>query len=463
MSRHGYKSMKHYDRSPDVHDPEWTSAGEFLNRRSRYRAQDYGSIETDSFADRFRRSRDSWGSDISAEDLNVDLISPPKPRRRPLELQEFPLGYSKYYSASEHGRHVVFDPFHEGVNKISAYESKAGTYQKTILSASDLEQKENKKSSWKSKLKWGNKDPSCCKSCPAIVQSFPTPVRYNAQFIQAGNYSEKSRSRLHHSYHIQSIFEEEDTSMFQNTSCPVKSKQFLPNADRDNTNSPTKELFKYETLKCSSTSDLRDTSSSLKEGKWSSDSSIKTSTRLYGVEPLAGLHSPKKKLPSSPVRKIQGRKLHKEERWHFHASSLIAEKPVKENSNRKEFCSQDYVDDLSKLQSSFSNSSKHIKYELNNQSFTNNKAESLFTCRSVSQERDINAINEDGRFSLSQIGTTNPSYYSSSEFELGNKGKCALMLPERDEVCPTHAARNTLSYCPDLRSPPVKDIDYSKL
>lgn len=452
LSRHGYKSMKVNDRSPDTHDPEWTSIGEFLNRRSNYRAQNYGSTETDSFADRFRRrSRDSWGSELSVEDLNAELIPQPKARKKPVELQEFPLGYSKYYCDSENSKRVVFDPFHEGVN------TECETYQKMRLSMIDLDQKRSKKSSWKSKLKLGHKKHGCTKSCPAIIQTFPSTVRYNAQYIQAGNYSEKSRNLSHYSVQIQSIFEEEDTTIFQNALYPVKPKQFRPSLDREklqskssrNTELPVKLLRNDSTKKYSSTSNLQDYRSSLlKEGKWNSDSSLKK-TILFGTEPLAGLQSPKKQLPSSPRRKSQSKQAHKDERWYYHG--LITETPVKETSSRK--------DDSCNPGSCFPTNSKHFESDMNNHQSVANRPESLFTGISISKEKSINKKSDDRNFSL-QTGSTNPSYFSSSEFESAAKENRDMVL--LDEARSPHVMGNTQSYFPDLCSPPVKDIDYTR-
>ena len=448
LSRQGYKSMKHYDRSPDMHDPEWNSAGEFLNRRSNYRAQNYGSTDADSFADRFRRrSRDSWGSEVSIEELNAELLPPLKPRKKPVELQEFPLGYSKYYSDSEHGRRVVFDPYLEGVDKTATYETESQSYQNMRFSAFDLDQKENKKSSWKSKLKWGHKKSGCAKSCPAIVQSFPSSVRYNAQYIQSGNYVEKTGRGPKPSTRNRSIFEEDDTAIFRCASYPIKRKEFRPSeifqrdsAGREYAAHSMQPLVEESPSKYLSTSNLHGANEpSMEKGMWSSDSSIKKAV-AFGIEPLAGIHSPKKTLPSSPSRKFES-KPQRDKLRRYQTTSVDI--PVKETRVRSEMSSKDFAGDSHKIDSCSSNGLKNRGTVA-----TNHGQVQQFKGYLVSPEKDIATNIEDRHVPFSRLGSDNQAYFPSSELGSGQK------------VRATHVT-DRLSYLAELQSPPVKDVNYN--
>ena len=190
--RYRYKPLKNPEKRESwTYEPEWTSIGAFLNKNRKLGS--YGSTKDSEgrFVDRYgRRSRDS----LDAGDEVVEYALKLRPRRRQvIELQEFPLGYSKSYLnidlESDPG--VVFDPYRDEL-----YRKKSRTSERLTFSDSDL-----RKLSCTSKL--GNYDDSedlfdaarprksslkmgrtRGKAKPKVVHFFPSNFNYDAQFVQ---------------------------------------------------------------------------------------------------------------------------------------------------------------------------------------------------------------------------------------------------------------------------------------
>lgn len=190
--KYRYKPLKNPEKRESwTYEAEWTSIGAFLNKTPKL--DSYGSTKDSEgrFVDRYgRRSRDS----LDAGDEVVEYALKLHPRRRQvIELQEFPLGYSKSYLnidlESDPG--VVFDPYRDEL-----YRKKSRTSERLAFSDSDL-----RKLSCTSKL--GNYDDSEYlfnaarprksslkmrttrgKAKPKVVHFFPSNFNYDAQFVQ---------------------------------------------------------------------------------------------------------------------------------------------------------------------------------------------------------------------------------------------------------------------------------------
>ena len=194
-----YKPLKNREKRDSLHsmyDPEWTSVGAFLNKNrplSSYHG--YGSTNESQgkFVDRYcRQSRDS----LDTTDEVVECALKLRPRRRQvIELQEFPLGYSKSFLnidlESDPG--VVFDPYRDQLR----WKKKGRKFDRLTFSDSDLrqlsctDQLENydsksdlfgapkpRKSSLKMTTARG-------KTNAKVVHFFPSNFSYDAQFVQA--------------------------------------------------------------------------------------------------------------------------------------------------------------------------------------------------------------------------------------------------------------------------------------
>ena len=187
-----YKPLKNTEKRESLtYEPEWTSIGAFLNKNQR--SSTYGSTKDSDrrFVDRYgRRSRDS----LDAGDEVVEYALKLRPRRRQvIELQEFPLGYSKSYLnidlESDPG--VVFDPYRDQL-----YRKKTKTFERLTFSDSDLrklsctdklgnyddsEDLFNAARPRKSSLKMGR---TRGKTNAKVVHFFPSNFNYDAQFVQ---------------------------------------------------------------------------------------------------------------------------------------------------------------------------------------------------------------------------------------------------------------------------------------
>lgn len=191
-ARYRYKPLKNSEKRESLtYEPEWTSIGAFLNKNPR--SGTYGSTKDSEgrFVDRYgRRSRDS----LDAGDEVVEYALKLRPRRRQvIELQEFPLGYSKSYLnidlESDPG--VVFDPYRDQL-----YRKKTRTSERLTFSDSDLrklsctdklgnydesEDLFNAARPRKSSLKMGT---TRGKAKAKVVHFFPSNFNYDAQFVQ---------------------------------------------------------------------------------------------------------------------------------------------------------------------------------------------------------------------------------------------------------------------------------------
>ena len=189
--RYRYKPLKNPEKRESLtYEPEWTSIGAFLNKNPK--SGSYGSTKDSEgrFVDRYgRRSRDS----LDAGDV-VEYALKLRPRRRQvIELQEFPLGYSKSYLnidlESDPG--VVFDPYRDQLCR-----KKSRTSERLTFSDSDLrklsctdklgnydnsEDLFNAARPRKSSLKMGT---TRGKAKPKVVHFFPSNFNYDAQFVQ---------------------------------------------------------------------------------------------------------------------------------------------------------------------------------------------------------------------------------------------------------------------------------------
>ena len=191
-AKYRYKRLRATEKEQSQHtnyEPEWTSIGAFLNRRP----STYGSTREskEKFVDRYgRRSRDS----LNADDEVVEYALKLRPRRRQMiELQEFPLGFSKSYLnidlESDPG--VVFDPCRDqffrkktkvsdrltfsdsDLRKLSCMD-KLGTYND---SENLFDGGKRRKSSLKTRSRKG-------KGNAKVVTFFPSNLSYDAQFVQ---------------------------------------------------------------------------------------------------------------------------------------------------------------------------------------------------------------------------------------------------------------------------------------
>ena len=193
-----YKPLKSTDKRNSLHtvyDPEWTSVGAFLNKnRPSSSYLGYGSTKESEkkFVDRYcRRSRDS----LEAGEEFVEYTLKLRPRRRQvIELQEFPLGYTKSFLnidlESDPG--VVFDPYRDQQLR----RKKGRKFDRLTFSDSDLRQlsctdklgnydstsdlfgaPKPRKSSLKVATTRG-------KTNAKVVHFFPSNFSYDAQFVQ---------------------------------------------------------------------------------------------------------------------------------------------------------------------------------------------------------------------------------------------------------------------------------------
>ncbi|PFX18212.1 hypothetical protein AWC38_SpisGene17432 [Stylophora pistillata] len=188
-----YKRLRTTEKNESQHtnyEPEWTSIGAFLNRRP----SSYGSTREskEKFVDRYgRRSRDS----LDADDEVVEYALKLRPRRRQMiELQEFPLGFSKSYLnidlESDPG--VVFDPCRDQLRRKKTKASGRLTFSDSDLRKLSCMDKlgtyndsenlfDGGKKRRKSSLKTGSRKG---KSNAKVVTFFPSNLSYDAQFVQ---------------------------------------------------------------------------------------------------------------------------------------------------------------------------------------------------------------------------------------------------------------------------------------
>ena len=190
--RYRYKPLKNPEKRESwTYEPEWTSIGAFLNKNPK--SGSYGSTKDSEgrFVDRYgRRSRDS----LDAGDEVVEYALKLRPRRRQvIELQEFPLGYSKSYLnidlESDPG--VVFDPYRDQLYRKKSRASKRLTFSDSDLrklsctdklgNYDESEDLFNAARPRKSSLKMGT---SRGKAKPKVVHFFPSSFNYDAQFVQ---------------------------------------------------------------------------------------------------------------------------------------------------------------------------------------------------------------------------------------------------------------------------------------
>lgn len=188
-----YKPLRNTDKRESLHtsyEPEWTSIGAFLNKRA---SGTYGSTKDTEgkFVDRYgRRSRDS----LDADEV-VEYALKLRPRRRQvIELQEFPLGYSKSYLnidlESDPG--VVFDPYRDQLYRRKTRVSERLTFSDSDLrelsctdklgNYDDSEELFDVRRPRKSSLKLGISRRR--KANAKIVHFFPSNFSYDAQFVQ---------------------------------------------------------------------------------------------------------------------------------------------------------------------------------------------------------------------------------------------------------------------------------------
>lgn len=190
--RYRYKPLKNPEKRKSwTYEPEWTSIGAFLNKNPK--SGSYGSTKDSEgrFVDRYgRRSRDS----LDAGDEVVEYALKLRPRRRQvIELQEFPLGYSKSYLnidlESDPG--VVFDPYRDQLFRKNSRSSERLTFSDSDLrklsctdklgNYDDSEDLFNAARPRKSSLKMGA---TRRKAKPKVVHFFPSNFNYDAQFVQ---------------------------------------------------------------------------------------------------------------------------------------------------------------------------------------------------------------------------------------------------------------------------------------
>lgn len=194
-----YKPLKNREKRDSLHslyDPEWTSVGAFLNKNrplSSYHG--YGSTNESQgkFVDRYcRQSRDS----LDTTDEVVECALKLRPRRRQvIELQEFPLGYSKSFLNIdlESDPRVVFDPNRDQLR----WKKKGRKFDRLTFSDSDLRQLSctDKLDNYDSKSDlFGAPKPRKSslkmatvrgKTNAKVVHFFPSNFSYDAQFVQA--------------------------------------------------------------------------------------------------------------------------------------------------------------------------------------------------------------------------------------------------------------------------------------
>lgn len=190
-----YKPLKNRNKRDSLHsmyDPEWTSVGAFLNKnRPSNSYHGYGSLkEAESkFVDRYcRRSHDSIDNTEEVVECALKL----RPRRRQvIELQEFPLGYSKSFLNInlESNPDVLFDPYRDQLkrgkkfgrltfsdsdlrelsctDKLGSYDSKSDLFSEAKPRKSSLKMVRERK-----------------KTHEKVVHFFPSNFEYDAQFVQ---------------------------------------------------------------------------------------------------------------------------------------------------------------------------------------------------------------------------------------------------------------------------------------
>ncbi|XP_032217757.1 uncharacterized protein LOC5517475 [Nematostella vectensis] len=194
---YNYKQFNHpeHKRSSlyDENEPDWYSAGEFLNRQSRHRAQRmYGSTDpgrtTCTHGCFSKLSRDAPANQ------SVEDIMKSKPRRRQVvELQEFPIGFSaqNYQSMENFCQHEKGVVVERPKNALKKSQSRPCSHSESNLEsvAAHFEQKppplkrlsiDDSKSS--SRSSFG--DTPRASPSPKLIQFYPASFNYETSFVQ---------------------------------------------------------------------------------------------------------------------------------------------------------------------------------------------------------------------------------------------------------------------------------------
>lgn len=210
-----------------MYDPEWTSVGAFLNKnRPSSSYHGYGSLNEyeGKFVDRFcKRSRDS----LDATEV-VEYALKLRPRRRQvIELQEFPLGYSKSFLNIdlESDPDVLFDPYRDQLQR----KKRGRKFDRLTFSDTDLRQLScadkignyDRKSDLfqvpkprKSSLKIRTIGK---KTNEKVVHFFPSDFNYDAQFVQLPSESKVEINTGEFEKHLHRLFRTTGNSKFEST------------------------------------------------------------------------------------------------------------------------------------------------------------------------------------------------------------------------------------------------------
>jgi hypothetical protein len=201
---YNYKQFRDSDKRSSIYDeqdPNWYSAGEFLNNQSNFRGQKtYGSTDSNKAngSSYCKWSRDSRGSRDSTRSTNQsveDIIKLQPKRRQVVELQEFPIGYTQSYAGVDvNGKeNELFAPNQDTKLHTCRHGNGHGPY---AMSESNLDMyfsrmdKESQTShSAEDGMRSGKERvkprPTSPKSSAKIVQFYPTSFDYDTKYVQS--------------------------------------------------------------------------------------------------------------------------------------------------------------------------------------------------------------------------------------------------------------------------------------
>lgn len=189
-SRYGYNYKQFrdsYKRSSvyDEQDPNWYSAGEFLNNQSSYRGQkNYGSTDAGKTRETTTCCKWSRGEQQTTNQSVEDIIKLQPRRRQIVELQDFSVGYSGTYAGADGNvnENVLFDPLHDDSPCCHGDRLRTDSESNIDMYFSRLDNNNHVTNPTEEMYQEGqaSRNPSSTN----IVQTFPTQFDYDPKLVQ---------------------------------------------------------------------------------------------------------------------------------------------------------------------------------------------------------------------------------------------------------------------------------------
>lgn len=196
-SRYGYNYKQFrdsYKRSSiyDEQDPNWYSAGEFLNNQSNRGQKNYGSTDAGKSGGTPTCCKWSRGQQQPTNQSVEDIIKLQPRRRQIVELQEFPVGYSGTYAGVDGAcrDNELFDPFHDSQPCCHSNAVHTGSDPNVDMYFSRLDNNNHV-----TDLEKAYKNPQTPSPKPStnIVQDFPVQFDYDSKFVQKEGEKKKGK------------------------------------------------------------------------------------------------------------------------------------------------------------------------------------------------------------------------------------------------------------------------------